>query len=140
MFINGDQGCARRRNTSDSTGEVEQITLLADLEAHARMPFACVVLRCSGFRKRNNFWHGCALYLCTPPFVDSVDGFRGLTVEPNQRHRCQPMELETKFFRLSGPVAVGEQIEGWQVCWLGGWDKARLFFFVMAFRRRGVQR
>ena len=41
------------------------------------------------------------------------------------------MELETKFLRLPRPVAVGKQIDGWQVCWLGGWDKARIFFFVM---------
>jgi len=50
------------------------------------------------------------------------------------------MELETKFLRLPRPVAVGEQIDGWQVCWLGGWDKARIFFFVMVFRHGGAKR
>ena len=80
-------------------------------------------------------------YTSTPrPWVDAVDRFRGLTVQPNQRHRCEPMELETKFLRLPRPVAVGKQIDGWQVCWLGGWDKARIFFFVMVFRHRGAER
>ncbi len=74
------------------------------------------------------------------PSVDSVDRFRVLTVQPNQRHRCEPMELETKFLRLSRSVEVGEQIDGWQVCWLGGWDKARIFFFVMVFRQGGAER
>ncbi len=74
------------------------------------------------------------------PSVDSVDRFRVLTVQPNQRHRCEPMELETKFLRLSRSVEVGEQIDGWQVCWLGGWDKARIFFFVMVFRQRRAER
>ena len=60
-------------------------------------------------------------YTSTPrPSVDAVDRFRGLTVQPNQRHRCELMELETKFLRLPRPVEVGEQIDGWQVCWLGG--------------------
>ncbi len=97
------------------------------------MPFGCVVLRFRSLRKRNNS-------SAPRPSVDAVDRFRGLTVQPNQRHRCQPMELETKFLRLSGPVVVGEQIDGWQVCWLGGWDKARIFFFVMVFRHRGAER
>ncbi len=80
-------------------------------------------------------------YTSTPrPWVDAVDRFRGLTVQPNQRHRCEPMELETKFLRLPRPVEVGEQIDGWQVCWLGGWDKARIFFFVMVFRQGGAER
>jgi len=50
------------------------------------------------------------------------------------------MELETKFLRLPRPVEVGEQIDGWRVCWLGGWDKARIFFFVMVFRHGGAER
>ena len=80
-------------------------------------------------------------YTSTPrPSVDAVDRFRGLTVQPNQRHRCEPMELETKFLRLSRSVEVGEPIDGWQVCWRGGWDKARIFFFVMVFRQGGAER
>ena len=50
------------------------------------------------------------------------------------------MQLETKFLRLPRPVQFGEQIDGWRVCWLGGWDKARIFFFVMVFRQGGAER
>jgi hypothetical protein len=38
--------------------------------------------------------------------------------EPEPAHRL----IETKFLRLRKPVALGECIEGWRVCWLGGWD------------------
>ena len=37
------------------------------------------------------------------------------------------MQVETKFLRLCQPAALGEQIDGWRVCWLGGWGKNRLF-------------
>ena len=41
---------------------------------------------------------------------------------------------ETKFLRLRQPARVGDRIEGWRVCWLGGWDKGRLFYVVMVER------
>ena len=44
------------------------------------------------------------------------------------------MQVETKFLRLSQPAAVGEQIDGWRVCWLGGWGTNRLFYYVMVAR------
>jgi hypothetical protein len=40
------------------------------------------------------------------------------------------MQIETKFLRL----CLGEQIDGWRVCWLGGWGKGRLFYWVMVAR------
>jgi hypothetical protein len=43
----------------------------------------------------------------------------------------QHMPLETKFFRLPTPVALGSRFGDWEVCWLGGWGKNRLFYFVM---------
>jgi len=33
------------------------------------------------------------------------------------------MEVETKFLRLFKPVALGDRIDGWRVCWIGGWDQ-----------------
>ena len=46
------------------------------------------------------------------------------------------MTLETKFVRLRQPVPLGQKMEdGWRVCWLGGWDKSRLFFIVMVVRQ-----
>ena len=44
------------------------------------------------------------------------------------------MHVETKFLRLFRAVELGEDIAGWRVCWLGGWDKCRVLFVVMAKR------
>jgi hypothetical protein len=61
--------------------------------------------------------------------VDSLAG---------QRDGCvwsgQTMAVETKFLRLDKPATLGEQIDGWKVCWLGGWGKGRLFYWVMVTR------
>ena len=45
--------------------------------------------------------------------------------------------LETKFLRLRTPVALGSRFDDWQVCWLGGWGKYRLFYLVMVVRVNG---
>jgi Domain of unknown function DUF123 len=51
------------------------------------------------------------------------------------------MEVETKFLRLFKPVAIGDRIDGWHVCWVGGWDKCRVVFVVMVERlQRGGRR
>ena len=44
------------------------------------------------------------------------------------------MHVETKFLRLFRTVELGDCIDGWQVCWLGGWDKGRVLFVVMVKR------
>ena len=41
------------------------------------------------------------------------------------------MRVETKFLRLFRAVAIGDDVDGWRVCWVGGWDKCRVFFVVM---------
>ena len=46
----------------------------------------------------------------------------------------QPMRIETKFLRLREAVAWGHEIDGWQVCWRGGWDKWRMFYIVMVMK------
>jgi hypothetical protein len=46
------------------------------------------------------------------------------------------MELETRFLRLRQPLKLGDQIDGWRVCWLGGWVKNHLFYVVMVVRDR----
>jgi len=48
---------------------------------------------------------------------------------------AQTMEIRTKFLRLRSQVFLGDRIEGWRVCWLGGWDKGRIFFVVMVERK-----
>jgi hypothetical protein len=42
--------------------------------------------------------------------------------------------LETKYPRLRQPVPLGHRMDGWRVCWLGGWDRQRVFFVVMLVR------
>ena len=44
------------------------------------------------------------------------------------------MEVETNFLRLLKPVALGDRIDGWRVCWIGGWDRCRVFFVVMVVK------
>lgn len=44
------------------------------------------------------------------------------------------MQIETRFLRLHQPVALGDDIDGWRVCWLGGWDKARVFYIAMVVK------
>jgi hypothetical protein len=41
------------------------------------------------------------------------------------------MHIQTKFLRLCKPVSLGDRIDDWRICWLGGWDKSRVFFVVM---------
>ena len=45
------------------------------------------------------------------------------------------MPVETKFLRLKWPVVMGQSIDGWRVCWVGGWDKGRVLFVAMVERR-----
>jgi hypothetical protein len=47
------------------------------------------------------------------------------------------MGIETKFLRLFRAVELGDDIDGWRVCW-GGWDKCRVLFVVMVKRVTAV--
>jgi hypothetical protein len=50
--------------------------------------------------------------------------------------RSQPKSasLETKYLHLRQPLPLGHWIDGWRVCWIGGWDKQHVFFVVMLVR------
>jgi hypothetical protein len=41
------------------------------------------------------------------------------------------VQVETRFVRIRKPVELGDEVEGQPVCWVGGWDKGRVFFLVM---------
>ena len=41
------------------------------------------------------------------------------------------MQLRTKYVHLRYPVTLNERIDGWRVCWIGGWDRQRVFFVAM---------
>jgi hypothetical protein len=44
------------------------------------------------------------------------------------------MQMETKFLRLRTPVTLGARFGDWQVTWLGGWSRYRLYYLVMVVR------
>jgi hypothetical protein len=44
------------------------------------------------------------------------------------------MHLETKFMRIHTPVTLGSRFGDWEVCWLGGWGRYRLYYLVMVVR------
>ena len=43
----------------------------------------------------------------------------------------RPAPVQTKFLRLFHAVPLGHRIDGWRVCWVGGWDCCRVLFVVM---------
>ena len=65
---------------------------------------------------------------------------------PNQRLResgeriveVREMEIRTKFLWLRKAPKLGDRLNGWRVCWLGGWDQGRIWFVVMAERKYGL--
>lgn len=48
--------------------------------------------------------------------------------------RLEQLQVQTCFRRLGQPAAVGDRIDGWRVCWVGGWDHAKVLFVVMVER------
>jgi hypothetical protein len=44
------------------------------------------------------------------------------------------MQLETKFMRVPLAATVGSRFGDWQVTWIGGWDKWRLYYLVMVVK------
>ena len=44
------------------------------------------------------------------------------------------MQLETKFLCLRTPVTLGSRFGDWQVTWLGGWSRYRLYYLVMVVK------
>ena len=44
------------------------------------------------------------------------------------------MRLETKYLRLSTLVTLGSRFGDWRVCWLGGWNRHRIFYLVLLVR------
>jgi hypothetical protein len=54
--------------------------------------------------------------------------------DPAAERQPRVLQVETKFLRLRQPATLGERLDGWRVCWLGGWDRGRLFYVVMVER------
>jgi hypothetical protein len=47
-----------------------------------------------------------------------------------QSHACRMQKL-TKFLWLRHAAGIGDHIDNWRVCWIGGWDQSRVLFVVM---------
>jgi hypothetical protein len=54
-----------------------------------------------------------------------------LAASPN---RFEELQVQTRFLRLRQPAGLGDRIDGWRVCWVGGWDGAKVLFMVMVER------
>jgi hypothetical protein len=63
-------------------------------------------------------------------------------VPPATPGRLEELQVQTRFLRLGKPAVLGDRLDGWRVCWLGGWDKGKVCFVVMVERlvRRGPPR
>jgi hypothetical protein len=59
-----------------------------------------------------------------------------LAAETDSAAERQPrvLQVETKFLRLPQPARLGDRIDGWRVCWVGGWDRGKVFFVVVVSR------
>ncbi len=44
------------------------------------------------------------------------------------------MQPKTKFLHLRTPVTLGSRFGDWQVTWLGGWGRHRLYYLVMVVK------
>ena len=49
--------------------------------------------------------------------------------DPAAEHQPRVLQVETRFLRLRQPATLGDHIDGWRLCWLGGWDRGRLFLW-----------
>jgi hypothetical protein len=67
----------------------------------------------------------------------------GVDCSPQPSHGCVwtqvAMHVQIKFLRLRKPVSLGDRIDNWRASWLGGWDKCRVFFFVVMVEREYEQ-
>jgi hypothetical protein len=51
--------------------------------------------------------------------------------QSKSKGRIEELEVRTRVLRLREPAALGDRIDGWRVCWVGGWDRNKLLFLVM---------
>jgi hypothetical protein len=68
--------------------------------------------------------------------IDISCAATALAAETDQAAERPPRvpQVETNFLRLRQPARLGDRIDGWRVCWLGGWDRGRLFYVVTVER------
>jgi hypothetical protein len=64
----------------------------------------------------------------------SVAAALPVPVSATTAKRLETLQVQTRFLRLREPVALGHRIDGWRVCWVGGWDQGKVLFVVMVER------
>ena len=57
-----------------------------------------------------------------------------IVIHVGARRYAMDLQVQTRFLRVYQPAIVGDRIDGWRVCWIGGWDKAKVLFVVMVER------
>ena len=72
------------------------------------------------------------------PLRRVLAGRFGLAILHTKRDECghhgkwaDHMQMETKYLHLRDSVELGTRFGDWQVCWLGGWARFRLYYLVM---------
>jgi hypothetical protein len=53
--------------------------------------------------------------------------------------KFEDIAVPTKFLRLFREVRLADRIDGWRVCWVGGWDQCRVLFVVMVEDDLGLE-
>src|SRR2546426_9084588 len=75
-------------------------------------------------------------YTSTPrPSVDAVDRFRGLTVQPNQRHRCEPWNWRPNSFACPDPLRSASRSMAGRCAGGGAGVKPGSFSLLWGFAR-----
>ena len=65
----------------------------------------------------------------SPPVQPELAGENG-----TKTGHLELLRVETRFLSLRTPAKLGDRIDGWRVCWLGGWDKSKVLYKVMLER------
>src|ERR1017187_9870753 len=58
---------------------------------------------------------------------------------PPTKGRLEHLQVQTRFLHLLEPARLGDRIDGWRVCWVGGWDKCKLLVVMVERVVRAAQ-
>ena len=63
--------------------------------------------------------------------VKTIYGARTIALDLKTHHI---FSIATEQNEPRQPATLGDRIDGWRVCWVGGWDRGTVFFVVMVSR------
>src|ERR1035441_7967572 len=58
---------------------------------------------------------------------------------PPTKGRLEHLQVQTRFLHLLEPARLGDRIDGWRVCWVGGGDKCKLLVVMVERVVRAAQ-